>query len=54
MSTILRFLKTLFATLLTPAQANAEDQYLADATDLADLEHRMVALERSRRPAFGY
>ena len=31
-----------------------EEDFLADATDLADLEHRMQMLERSHTPAFGY
>ena len=50
MIALLSFLKSLF----TFHSASLEEEYLADATDLVDLERRMQAPERRQRPVFGY
>jgi hypothetical protein len=49
MTPILHFLRSLFASL----RATPEEEYLADAVDLVDLEHRLAALEQRRTPVFG-
>ncbi len=50
MIALLSFLKSLFSF----RRASLEEEYLADSTDLIDLERRMQALERRQRPVFGY
>lgn len=49
MTRFLNFLKNLFRV-----QPSLEDQYLAAATDLYDLERRMRQIEVGGSPAFGY
>lgn len=48
MTPILHFLHSLFTAL----RATPEEDYLADAVDLVDLEHRLAALEHRHAPAF--
>lgn len=50
MIALMSFLKSLFAF----RQTTLEEDFLADATDLVDLERRMQSLERRQRPIFGY
>jgi len=51
MFSVLPFLKHLFTPTATPMQ-DRDDQYLAESTDIYDLERRMRQLDSGRQSAY--